>query len=171
MSAGRFPAGRKSGTPWPTAAQFNEAVQNLRTSMSDPELQGGTPAVNAQGLPLLYAGGFADVYQVHCPETGNTWAVKIFKHEVRDLRERYAAISQCLDQTRLGFMVDFRYLDAGVRISGAWYPIVKMHWIEGQKLNQFVAQSLDQPRMLDQLFRLWVKLAAQLRDKIRQTEH
>ena len=90
--------------------------------------------------------------------------MKFFKHEVRDLRERYAAISQCLDQAQLGFMVDFRYLDQGVRISGVWYPIVKMRWIEGQKLNQFVGQSLDQPRMLDQLFGLWVKLAAQLRE-------
>ena len=65
---------------WPTSMQYNEAVQNLRTTMSDPELKGGTAAVNPQGLPLLYAGGFAYVYQVHCPATGNTWAVKFFRH-------------------------------------------------------------------------------------------
>ena len=120
--------------------------------MADGELHGGTAAVNAMGLPLLYSGGFADVYQVHCEATGNTWAVKCFKHEVRDLRERYEAISKRLGQARLRFMVDFRYLDEGIRISGVWYPFVKMRWIEGQKLNQFVGQSLDQPRMLEQLF-------------------
>jgi hypothetical protein len=28
-------------------------------------------------------------------------------------------------------MVDFSYLENGVRIAGAWYPIVKMRWVEG----------------------------------------
>ena len=163
MSAGELQSGRKGSTPWPTAAQFNEAIQNPRTSLADEELQGGTAAVNELGLPMPYAGNFADVYQVHCPASGHTWAVKFFKREVPDLRERYRAISQCLDQARLPFMVDFRYLDQGVRIAGSWYPIVKMRWIEGQNLNRFVAHSLAQPQMLDQLFNLWVKLSARLR--------
>ena len=50
-----------------------------------------------------------------------------------------------------------------MRINGAWYPIVKMHWIEGLNLNAFVSRSVDQPAMLDQLFELWVKLAGRLR--------
>ena len=64
--------------------------------MSDRELQGGQPELNALGVPMPYAGNFADVYKVHCPQTGNTWAVKFFKREVRDLRDRYRAISEQL---------------------------------------------------------------------------
>jgi formylglycine-generating enzyme required for sulfatase activity len=149
--------------PWPEAALFNEAVQNLRTSTADKELQGGEPEIGPLGVPMPYAGNFADVYKVYCPTTRNTWAVKFFKREVRDLRERYRAISDHLIASQLPFMADFRYLDEGVRIGGAWYPLVKMRWIEGLSLNRFVAQSLGQPKMLDQLFNLWVKLAARLR--------
>jgi len=153
------------GKPWPIPAQFNEAMQHLRTSMADVELQGGKAAVNKLGLPLLYSGNFADVYQVHCEQTGNTWAVKCFTKGATGLRERYSEISRHLGQAKLPFMVDFRYLDQGVRIEGAWYPIVKMRWIEGLRLNEFVRWALDsQPRMLDQLLTLWVTLAVRLRE-------
>src|SRR3954470_16751854 len=89
---------------------------------------------------------FADVYKVHCPATGNTWAVKFFKREVRDLRERYRAISEQLVAAELPFMVDFRHLEEGVRVGGACYPVVKMRWIEGLTLNRFVGQSLGHPK-------------------------
>lgn len=75
---------------------------------------------------------------------------------------RPQSVPTCAPSPRLT-MVDFRYLDEGVRIVGGWYPIMKLRWIEGQSLNRFVAQSLGQPKLLDQLFDLWVKLAARLR--------
>lgn len=161
MSSGSVPTTHKGN--WPDPAQFNEAVQNLATSVSDRELQGGEAEQGPLGLPMPYAGNFADVYKVHCPATGNTWAVKFFKREVRDLRDRYKAISDQLVIAQLPFTVDFRYIEDGVRIGGAWFPLVKMRWIEGQSLNRFVAQSLAQPKLLDQLFDLWVKVANRLR--------
>jgi hypothetical protein len=160
MSTGSQVPPRRS---WPEPAQFNEAVQNLATSMADRELQAGQPELGPLGLPMPYAGNFADVYKVHCPQTGNTWAVKFFKREVRDLAHRYRAISDHLIASQLPFMVDFRYLGDGVRIAGAWYPIVKMRWIEGLALNRFVQQSLRQPKLLDQLLALWLRVAARLR--------
>jgi formylglycine-generating enzyme required for sulfatase activity/thiol-disulfide isomerase/thioredoxin len=147
---------------WPTAAQFNEAVQNLATSVADKELQRGTAELNPLGVPMPYAGNFADVYKVHCPDTGNTWAVKFFKREVRGLRERYRAISEHLIASQLPFMVDFRLLEDGVRIDGASYPVIKMRWIEGQNLNQFVGQAIGQRKRLLELLQLWVRLASRL---------
>src|SRR5688500_16085684 len=105
MAAG--PASSTRARIWPEPAQFNEAVQNLATTMSDRELQGGHAELGRLGMPMPYAGNFADVYKVHCPATGNTWAVKFFKREVHDLRERYRAISAQLVAARLPFMVDF----------------------------------------------------------------
>jgi hypothetical protein len=156
-------AAERSRRAWPEAAQFNEAVQNLASSLVDRELQAGQPELGPLGMPMPYAGNFADVYKVHCPATGNTWAVKFFKREVRDLRERYRAISEHLAAAQLPFMVDFHYQEEGVRIGREAFPLVKMRWVEGQTLNRFVAQSLAQPKLLDQLYALWIKLAARLR--------
>jgi hypothetical protein len=148
---------------WPRSTDYFEAVQNLRSCMSDEELLDGQVALNDQGLPLLWSGGFADVYRIECPATGNTWALKCFTREVAGQRERYREISAHLDHVRLPFTVDFQYLESGIRINGHWFPALKMRWVEGLGLNQFVESHLDRPKMLDQLLALWPKLAGRLR--------
>ena len=147
-----------------TAAQYNEAIQNLANSVSDDELRQGGAATNALGLPLLFSGGFADVYKVHCAATGNTWAVKCFTKATPGLRERYREISTHLDRVKLPFMTDFQYVEPGIHAGGQWRPFLKMRWIEGFNLNQFVYDYLDKPKTVRLLLQLWVKLASRLRE-------
>lgn len=149
---------------FPRSSQYNEAIQNLRSTMSDVELREGEVAVNARGIPMPASGSFADVYKVHCAATGNTWAVKCFTREVAGLRERYREISEHLERVKLPFMVDVHFVEPGILVDGQWYPIVKMRWVEGLQLNKFVEQQLDQPDILVRLFEIWLKLAARLRD-------
>jgi serine/threonine protein kinase len=149
--------------PCAQTTEYNAAIQNLRNSVSDDELRQGEPALNALGVPMPYSGGFADVYKVHCPQTGNTWAVKCFTREVTGQRERYREISAHLDQVKLPFTVDFQYVEPGIRAGGQWYPFLKMRWVEGFNLNQFVSDYLDKPKTLKLLLPLWVKLARLLR--------
>src|SRR5205823_2625237 len=61
------------------------------------------------------------------------------------------------------FLVDFTYLEEGIRVRGDWFPALKMRWIEGLTLNEFVRQQLDRPQLLGRLARMWVRLARQLR--------
>ncbi|MCY2991351.1 MAG: hypothetical protein NTY19_26280, partial [Planctomycetota bacterium] len=135
--------------------QYSEAIQNLRQLVSDEELQTGELAVNAFGLPLVWTGNFADVYRVHCPQTGNTWAVKCFARETPGLRERYRQITAHLQGNSLGFTVDFQFVEPGLHIGNQWVPILKMRWVEGLTLNKFVSQYADQPKTLQKLLQLW----------------
>jgi WD40 repeat protein len=149
--------------PWPLSQDYNEAVQDPQHSFADPGLRAGEPAVNALGLPLPRSGNFADVYEVRSPD-GSRWAVKCFTREVAGLRERYAEISRQLQQAKLPFTVDFTYLEQGIRVLGRWYPVLKMHWVEGLLLNNFVRDNLKQPALLDALGQIWVRMARRLRE-------
>ena len=149
---------------WPKSTDYIEAVQNLPQSMADAELRAGQLTVNPLGLPMVWSGGFADVYKIHNATTGNSWALKCFTKKVAGQAERYQHISNHLKRARLPFMVDFTYLSQGIRVQGEWYPALKMHWVEGGiRLNEFVEQYLDRPRTLKELLRIWVKMAARLR--------
>ena len=147
---------------WPLSQDYNEAIQSPRSNFADPDLQRGEAFANALGLPMPYSGNFADVYQVRCPD-GSRWAVKCFTREVHGLRERYQKISQHLAQAKLPFMVDFSYLDQGIRVAGRWYPTLKMQWVEGLTLNQFVSQYLEKPAMLEALSQMWGRMGKYLR--------
>jgi WD40 repeat protein len=112
---------------------------------------------------LPRSGNFADVYELRGPH-GARWAVKCFTREVPGLRERYQEISQHLEQAQLPFMTDFRFLEQGIRVRGRWHPVLKMPWIEGLTLDEFVRQHADKPVMLEALLRIWVRMAKRLRE-------
>ena len=150
---------------WPTSAEYSEAVQNLAVTAGDEELRGGQPARDLLDLPLVWSGGFARVFRVECPQTGNTWALKCFVKESGDRQRRYREIAAHLRQAQLPFTVDFAYLEQGLRIRGEWFPAVKMQWIEGLTLNRFVEESLDKPKTLKQLLGMWPKLVGLLRQE------
>ena len=148
---------------WPTSQDYNEAIQNAATSTSDPDLKGGQPIVNALGLPVPRSGNFADVYQFQGGD-GRMWAVKCFTRPVVGLQERYAEIDEYLIVANLPFTVGFQYLREGIRIRGKWFPLLKMEWVEGFTLNEFVRLNADKPTYLHKLMLIWAKLTARLRD-------
>ena len=57
--------------PWPKSTDYIEAVQNLRQSMADEELCAGNLTVAPLGLPMVWSGGFADVYRIYNASTGS----------------------------------------------------------------------------------------------------
>jgi WD40 repeat protein len=148
---------------WPLSQDYNEAIQNPPSSFADPELKAGQAVTNALGVPLPRSGNFADVYEFQ-GAGGAKWAVKCFTREVPGLRERYSEISKHLVQAKLPFTVDFNYLEQGVRIRGQWYPVLKMQWVEGFLLNEFVRNNLDKPALLDGLGQIWLRMARRLRE-------
>jgi len=148
---------------WPTSQDYNEAIQNAATNMSDPDLMAGQPTLNAIGLPVPRSGNFADVYQFRGGD-GTMWAVKCFTRRVEGLQERYLKINQYLEKAELPFTVGFKYLEEGVRIRGKWYPLLKMEWVEGFTLNEFVRNNADKSNYLDGLMQMWAKLTGKLRD-------
>ena len=148
--------------PWPLSQDYNEAIQSPATNFADADLKRGEAVTNPMGLPMPCSGNFADVYQMRCPD-GSRWAVKCFTREVPGLRERYQVISRHLKQAKLPFTVDFSYLDQGIRVGGRWHPILKMQWVEGLTLNQFVSKHLDKPAKLESLAHIWTRMGQYLR--------
>lgn len=150
---------------WPHSQDYNEAIQNPRHNFNDPELRDGGVVTNALGLPLPRSGNFADVYEFLCPATEGHYAIKCFTREVPGLQERYSQISQHLQNVRLPFTVEFTYQAEGIRVGSRWFPILKMQWVEGLLLNEFVRTALDRPDMpsvLDALLQIWLRMARRL---------
>ena len=148
---------------WPNATDYNAAVQNPQLCFRDEELRQGQAVGDLFGLPRPHSGNFADVYQIQGAD-GQSWAVKCFTRPVTGLQARYQAISEHLQRAQRAFMVEFHFQEEGICIRGQWYPLVKMRWVEGFRLNEFVREHLNKPVILDRLAQLWVRLAQELRD-------
>lgn len=150
--------------PWPQAIDYTAAVQDPKSCFADPELAAATPEMNLMlGLPLSYCGNFAIVFKM-TTGAGDSWAVKCFIREVTDHQQRYAQIDKHLKVNRRRFAVEFGYQEKGIKVGEAWYPLVKMQWVEGHTLNEFLRDHVHQAGLLDQLGQLWLRLAGEMRD-------
>ena len=81
--------------PWPGITEFSDAVQNPQLCFKGTELESGAVAVNQRGMPLVFSGNFACVYQVSAG--GRKYAVRCFTHEIKDQQTRYNQLSNYLN--------------------------------------------------------------------------
>ncbi len=131
---------------WPSPQDYNEAVQTPSISMDDPELRTAIVETNELGLPRCVSGNFASVYCF--ANAAQKVAVRCFLHNVPDQAHRYREISKFVLGDDLPYTVPFDYIEKGVNIRGEWFPILKMEWVEGIAINQFVKQNLGNSEAL-----------------------
>lgn len=145
---------------WPSLSDYSDAIQNPRHCFQDTQLKTGKVALTNLSLPRVASGNFASVYEVR---TGNQrWAVRCFQRQVPAQQARYGLLSQHLRQSRLPSLVGFDYIQDGIRVHGKFYPILKMDWIEGITLSEYVDNCWQRSGHLLQLALQWCDLISGL---------
>ena len=149
-----------SSAPWPSPGDYSAAIQNPHNCFADPELARGYVHANQFGLPVGASGNFAVVYQLH--SGAQVFAVRCFIRPVTNQQQRYDALSQHLHGIWLPALVDYAYLPRGIRVRGQWYPVVRMAWIAGQQLHQYIEDHLRHSQLLERLAIQWRGVVAGL---------
>ncbi len=147
---------------WPTPQDYNEAVQNPRVCFLDRELKLGRPEVNELGLPLAATGAFASVYRLRCPK--RDWAIRLFLRDVADQKPRYHEISRFIMTDDLVYTVWFEYMQQGIKVGGIWYPALKMEWVDGQTMDSYIHENIDNREALQLLYERFCILAKRLKE-------
>src|SRR5205085_6226696 len=98
-------------------------------------------------------GGFASVYHMRCGM--RDYAVRCFLREYSDHQTRYDAISRHLAAARLPYAVRFEFIKEGIRVGSRRYPILKMEWIRGETLTEYVKKNLRNHAILTGLASQW----------------
>ena len=139
--------------PWPAPTDFRDAVQNPGNCFEVQDLAQGTTAVTRMGTPMVFSGNFACVFKV--TTGGGDVAVRCFTREVKDQQERYGHLSDFLQGVRPASFVGFEYVERGMKVKGDWYPIVRMDWAEGDRLDKFVEDHINRPDVITRLAASW----------------
>ncbi|PZM82528.1 MAG: hypothetical protein DKT66_11055 [Candidatus Melainabacteria bacterium] len=145
---------------WPTPQDYNETVQSPEICFDNQELQQGAPETNAMGLPKPICGNFASVYQFQC--ANRNVAVKCFLRNVYNQHQRYGHLSTFTAFNHVSTLLEFEYLLKGILVNGNWYPIVKMPWVEGLTLDQFIRKNMHSKQQMDRFINQFVDLVFEL---------
>lgn len=147
---------------WPAPDEFSEAVQNPQINLRDPDLRSGSVEINSLGLPVVSSGAFASVYRFTTPR--GLFALRCFLAEIKDRKDRYLEISRFIHRDSLSATVDFEFLEEGIRIGKDWYPALKMEWVEGCLLNNWVNQNISDSNKIDAMAESFRQMILSLRN-------
>lgn len=148
---------------WPTMSDYQEAIQAPHLCFTDADLRRGSPSLNPLGLPRPITGGFASVYEI--ASSGRRWAVRCFLRDFKDQAERYHKIGGHLAAVSLPYTIHFDFQPQGILVQGQRFPILKMGWVEGTPLNEFIENSRYSPGVLASLAQRWQQMLGDLRAK------
>jgi serine/threonine protein kinase len=132
----------------PKGDEYHQAVQTPALSFADAELKSAEVETTVLGLPKPYSGGFTTTYRMIGVQN---WAVRCFTRELKDLQQRYQSIGRFLNKYRCPFLVNALYLENGIRVNGTYYPVIKMDWLEGDSLHDYVEKIVFQKDTLKNL--------------------
>ncbi len=146
---------------WPTPQDYNESVQIPEYSFCDKQLASGVPELTPIGLPRPITGNFASVYRFDVEN--KRIAVKCFLRFVQDQQERYKKISEFIAENPTRFIVDFEYLERGIRVKTDWYPLLKMDWVEGITLDQYLRKNVGNRTAMEKIAKQFVNMMGELK--------
>ena len=135
--------------PKPTLQEYQEAIQRPDLCFSDNDLKRGKPVAGVFNLPKVISGGFAGVFQIK--RGGKSYAARCFLKDVSDIEKRYKAISMFLKRKRIPYFVKFEYIDQGIQVKGTWYPILKMEWLNGVTLGEYIEKNRRNTKVMEGL--------------------
>uniref|UniRef100_UPI000A656A37 hypothetical protein n=1 Tax=Streptomyces graminilatus TaxID=1464070 RepID=UPI000A656A37 len=159
---GSGPAARR----FPTGANYAEALQHPELCFKDPDLKHGAVQQSPVLGPKAISGNFASVFSVTATD-GQRYALKCFTRDSPTLAKRYSAISSALGGVSGSGLsqpwpVGFDFLEQGVLVGREWYPAVKMTWVQGVGLINWIERNLHDPAALHTLAERFLAMTADL---------
>lgn len=144
----------------PRGDEYNVAIQNPKIAFTDTDLKSSSVETTPLGLPKPYSGGFTITYKLSNSQSG--WAVRCFHRDIQDLQKRYQSIGNFIAKNNSQYFIDAKYLTEGIKVNGKGYPIIKMLWLEGEPLNNYLSKAHIHKAKVEKLLTDFVNLINEL---------
>jgi TonB family protein len=120
----------------PTPDQYQTVLQNPQIAFAgNPDLERTRPELTRSQMPRPYSGNFTATFHL---QGDREWAVRCYTREVRDVVERYRAITRFLETNPDPSLTIAKLVHAGILVNAERYDIIQMEWISGRQLNQHI---------------------------------
>ena len=123
-----------------------------------------SPVLGEDGEPVMTSGNFAVVFKMKDEQTGKLHAVKCFLKEQEGRAEAYRQIAEELEYVSSTFLTPIKYLDKELFVDSAnsedsEFPVLLMDWVEGQTLDKYIREHIDDQYELSLLAYQFSRLA------------
>ena len=114
--------------------------------IKDGYLKQGQFEFDNRGRLISYTGGFTVVVPIKVQ--GMKWALRCWYMDLGNVRKRMEVLANYLQKQSLPYFCDFSYVDEGILVDGKIYPITRMKWIDGERLDKYICSHRNKLSLL-----------------------
>ena len=139
---------------YPLISEYVEAIRFAEDNFD--KLANLRPVLDDNGNPIMSSGNFAVVFKMRDVSTGRLFAVKCFTKEQEGRSERYAKITEELQFVYSPYILHVQYIDRELFVNTTncdeeEFPVLVMDWVEGQPLDAYLRENMDDEYALQML--------------------
>ena len=147
---------------YPLISEYVEAIKAAEDNFE--QLKHLRPVLGEDGEPVMTSGNFAVVFKMKDEQTGKLHAVKCFLKEQEGRAEAYRQIAEELEYVSSTFLTPIKYLDKELFVDSSnsedsEFPVLLMDWVEGQTLDKYIREHIDDQYELSLLAYQFSRLA------------
>jgi hypothetical protein len=147
---------------FPTIGEYNQTIQNegslsLRTQS---DLSFIPSKISPIKVFLFGSGSYAVVFKAI--QYGKTYAIRCFLSTEQENIIRYESICNYLKTFSADWKVDCEFIDNEIEVKNQLYPILKMEWVDGELINDFITKNLHNNDTLSKLQKQLVEISTSL---------
>lgn len=147
---------------YPSIGEYNQVIQ--KRGGSSFRTLSGINLIPSRTTPikvyLFGSGAFAAVFKGSI--NGSTYAIRCFLSAENETIERYIRICNYVSQLNSTWKTECEFIDNEITVNGRNYPVLKMEWINGVLINEFVSQNLSNNNVLSELQNKLVSISEDL---------
>lgn len=147
---------------FPTIGEYNQLILHKGGGAFDllSDLVFVPSRTNPIKVFLFGSGTFAAVFKGKL--NGSNYAIRCFLSAENNTIERYRFSCNHLKYLDSEWITKCELIDDEIYIKNKWYPILKMDWVEGVSIHKFVANNLNNKRLLRSLQQKLVDISRDL---------
>ncbi|MCF8274944.1 MAG: hypothetical protein K9I95_14050 [Flavobacteriaceae bacterium] len=136
---------------FPTIGEYNQLIQK----------KGGDAFRSLKGMILIPvrttpikvflfgSGAFAAVFKGSYD--GKIYAIRCFLTIEKNTIERYKIICDYVKKINSTWKTDCEFIDYEIMVNGKSFPILKMEWVEGNLINNFITKHLNNKHLISEI--------------------
>ena len=152
---------------YPLISEYVRAIQDASDNLG--ELAHLVPVLDDHGEPYRSSGAFAVVFKMKDEQTGKCYALKCFTEEQEGRAEAYRQIADELEFVDSSYITSVKYLDKEIFVDSSCeedeFPVLLMDWIDGETMENYIAENYQDNYAMDILCYRFCKMAAWLRSQ------
>lgn len=130
-----------------TVPNIRTSVENQQILVLDEHARDGVFLRDNRQRLLTYTGGFSVVFPYETAN-GEKWAFRCWHADINKSHDRFDIISEAIRRARLPFLCDFEYVERGINVEGVVYPTIRMRWVDGVKIKDYICQNRHSKKRL-----------------------